>query len=173
MLLGLYTLAYIDCACFKIKSNDSPLLHFLKKHRPNSIQGRRPEHGTFTRASPPVLTQNDWYCFVTKKTIKIFLSQNKFIEAWQRQTPRIFNWLTDIFRVKMRRTSKPVVCNLFHAATHFSTQFTPTTPLRKFPVRHMKCSCVCTTENRNECKITYDITVLNQDSCVKFMHMVA
>jgi len=27
---GLYTLAYIDCACFKIKSNDSPLLHFLK-----------------------------------------------------------------------------------------------------------------------------------------------
>jgi len=30
VLLGLYTLAYIDCACFKIKSNDSPLLHFLK-----------------------------------------------------------------------------------------------------------------------------------------------
>jgi len=26
----LYTLAYIDCACFKIKSNDLPLLHFLK-----------------------------------------------------------------------------------------------------------------------------------------------
>jgi len=32
VLLGLYTLAYIDCACFKIKSNDSPLLHFLKLH---------------------------------------------------------------------------------------------------------------------------------------------
>jgi len=30
MLMGLYTLAYIDCACFKIKSNDSLLLHFLK-----------------------------------------------------------------------------------------------------------------------------------------------
>jgi len=30
VLLGLCTLAYIDCACFKIKSNDSPLLHFLK-----------------------------------------------------------------------------------------------------------------------------------------------
>jgi len=26
VLLGLYTLAYIDCACFKIKSNDSPIL---------------------------------------------------------------------------------------------------------------------------------------------------
>jgi len=25
LLLGLYTLAYIDCACFKIKSNDSLL----------------------------------------------------------------------------------------------------------------------------------------------------
>jgi len=25
-----YTLAYIDCACFKIKSNGLPLLHFLK-----------------------------------------------------------------------------------------------------------------------------------------------
>ena len=32
-----------------------------------------------------------WYCFVTNKTIKIFLSQNKFIEAWQRQTPPIFD----------------------------------------------------------------------------------
>jgi len=38
--------------------------------------------------------------FCNEKTIKIFLSQNKFIEAWQRQTPRIFNWFTDIFRVK-------------------------------------------------------------------------
>jgi len=56
VLLGLYTLAYIDCACFKIKSNDSLLFHFLKSHRPTSIVGRRLEHGTFTRASPPVLT---------------------------------------------------------------------------------------------------------------------
>jgi len=136
--------------------------------------GRRQEHGTFTRASPPVLTQKGWYCFVTNKTITIFLSQNKFIEAWQRQTPRIFNWLTNIFRVKMRRTSKPMVFNQrFHAATHFATQFNLTTPFRKFPVRHMKRSCVCTIENHNDCKITYDITVLNQDSFVKFMHMAA
>jgi len=35
-----------------------------------------------------------------EQTFKIFLSQNKFIEAWQRQTPPIFNWFTDIFRVK-------------------------------------------------------------------------
>jgi len=41
--------------------------------------------------------QKGWYCFVTNKTIKIFLSQNNFIEAWQRQTPPIFNWFTDIF----------------------------------------------------------------------------
>jgi len=173
VLLGLYTLAYIDCAYFKIKSNDSPLLHFLKQHRPTSILGRRPEHGTFTRASPPVHTQKGWYCFVTNKTIKIFLSQNKFIEAWQRQTLRITKWLANIFRVKMRRTSKPVVFNLFHAATHFATQFILTTPFRKFPVRHMKCSCVCTIENHNDYKITYDITVWNQDSFAKFMHMAA
>jgi len=107
--------------------------------------------------------------FVTNKTINIFLSQNKFIEAWQRQTPRICNWLTNIFRVKMRKTSKPVVFNLFHAATHFTTQFNLTTP----SVRHMECSCVCTIENHNDYKITYDFTVLNQDSFVKFIHMVA
>jgi len=47
------------------------------------------------------------------------LSQNKFIETWQRQTPRIFNWFTDIFRVKMRRPSKPGVTNLFAIAGHF------------------------------------------------------
>ena len=99
--------------------------------------------------------------FVTNKTINIFLSQKKFIEAWQRQIPLIFNWLTNIFRVKMRRTSKPVVFNFFHAATHFATQFDLTTPFRKFPVRHMKCNCVCTTQNHNDYKITYDITVLN------------
>jgi len=51
-------------------------------------------------------SQNVWYCFVTNKTIKIFLSQNKFIEAWQRQIPRIFHWFTDNFECKMRRTSK-------------------------------------------------------------------
>jgi len=124
VLLGLYTLAYIDCACFKIKSNDSPLLHFLKQHRPTSKLGRTPEHGTFTRASPPVLTQKGWYCFVTNKTIKNFQSQNKFIEVWQRQTPRILNWLTNIFQVKMRWTSIPLVFNLFHAATHFATNLT-------------------------------------------------
>jgi len=37
----------------------------------------------------------------------------------------------------------------------------------------MTCSCVCTLKNHNDYKITYDITVLNQDSFVKFMHMVA
>jgi len=37
----------------------------------------------------------------------------------------------------------------------------------------MKYSCVCTVENHNDYKITYDITVLNQDSFVKFMHMAA
>jgi len=72
------------------------------------------------------------------KQLKFFLSQNKFIETWQRQSPRIFNWLTNIFRVKMRRSSKPVVFNLFHAATNFATQFNLTTPFRKFPVRHIR-----------------------------------
>jgi len=66
--------------------------------------GRSPEHESFIWASPPVLIQKGWYCFVTNKTIKTFLSQNKFIEAWQRQTPRILNWFTDIFRVKNAKT---------------------------------------------------------------------
>ena len=57
--------------------------------------------------------------FLTNKTILIFLSQNKFFQAWQRQTPLIFNWLTNIFRVKMRRTSKLVIFNIFHAADPF------------------------------------------------------
>jgi len=67
----------------------------------------------------------------------------------------------------MRRTSKPVAFNLFHAAIHFATQFNLTIPFRKFPVRHMKCNCVCTIENHNGYKITHDITVFNQDSFVK------
>ena len=72
----------------------------------------------------------------------------------------------------MHETSKPVVFNqLFHAATHFATQFNLTTTFRKFPVRHMKCSCVCRIENRNDYTITYHITVLNYDSFVNFMHM--
>ena len=60
-------------------------------------------------SSPPVLAQKGWYCFVTNKTIKIFLSENKFIETsniqipieYSSQTPLIFNWFTDIFRVKI------------------------------------------------------------------------
>ena len=73
----------------------------------------------------------------------------------------------------MRRTSKPVVFNLFHAATHFATQFNLTTPFRKFPVRHVKCSGVCTIENHNDYKLTSDITMSNQDSFAKIMHMAA
>jgi len=54
------------------------------------------------------LHRTGWCCFVTNKTIKIFLSQNKFIETsniqkpveYSRQTSRIFNRSTDIFRVK-------------------------------------------------------------------------
>ena len=66
-----------------------------------------------------------------------------------------------------------MVFNLFHAATHFATQFNLTTPFRKFPGRHMKYSCVCTVQNHNGQKITYDITTLNKDSFIKFMHMAA
>jgi len=39
---------------------------------------------------------------------------------------------------------KPVVFNIFQVATHFETQFDLSTSFRNFPVRHMKCSCVCT-----------------------------
>jgi len=64
-----------------------------------------------------------------------------------------------------------VVFNLFNAATHFATQFNQTIPFRKLPVKHMKCSCVCTIENENGEKILYDITVLNKDSFIKLMYM--
>jgi len=37
----------------------------------------------------------------------------------------------------------------------------------------MKYSCIFTIENHNDYKIMYDITLLNQDSFVKFMHMAA
>jgi len=37
----------------------------------------------------------------------------------------------------------------------------------------MKRSSVCTIENHNDQKITYDITMLNKDSFIKFMHMAA
>jgi len=58
--------------------------------------------------------------------------------------------------------SSPVVSNLFHASIHFSTRFNLTIPFRKYPVTHMKCSCVCAIENHNDEKITYDITMVNK-----------
>jgi len=45
---------------------------------------------------------------------------------------------------------RSVVFNLFHAATHFATQFNLTTPFRKFPIRRKKRSCICTVENHND-----------------------
>jgi len=59
-----------------------------------------PEKVVGTRPPPNCAhAQEGWYCFVTNKTIKIFLSLNKFIEACQWQTPRILNWFIDIFGV--------------------------------------------------------------------------
>jgi len=72
-----------------------------------------------------------------------------------------------------QKFSRAVVFNLFHAVAHFPIQFNLTTPFRKFPVWHMKCSCVFTTENHNTSKITYDIIKVNKDSFIKFMHMAA
>ena len=68
---------------------------------------------------------------------------------------------------------RAVVFILFHAATHFGSQFNLTTLFQNFPVMHMKCSCACTIENHNDEKITYHITLLNKDSLFKFMHMAA
>ena len=68
---------------------------------------------------------------------------------------------------------KPVVSNIFQAATNFETQFKLSTPFRNFPVRHMKCSCVFTIENHSDSKITYDITMPKKNSYIKFMHMTA
>jgi len=45
---------------------------------------------------------------------------------------------------------RAVVFNLFHTATHLATRFNLTTPLKKFPIMHMKCSCACTIQNHND-----------------------
>ena len=58
--------------------------------------------------------------------------------------------------------------NLFYVATHFATHFNLMTP-PKFLFRHMECSCVCTIK----IAITYNITMLNKESFIKFMHMAA
>ena len=68
---------------------------------------------------------------------------------------------------------RAVVFNLFYAANHFATQINLTTAFRKLPVRHMKCSCVCTIENHSDWKMTYDVTVLKKDQFIKFMQMAA
>jgi len=77
------------------------------------------------------------------------------------------------FLFQLSKNTKSVVFNLFHAATHFAAQFNLTTPFRKFPGRHMKCSCVCAIENHNDEKVTYDVTMLNKDSFITLMHMAA
>jgi len=64
---------------------------------------------------------------------------------------------------------KPVVFNIFQAARHFETQFNLSTPFQKFLVGHMKCNCVCTIESHNDSKITYDITMPNKNSFIKFI----
>ena len=79
------------------------------------------------------------------------------------------HWL--IFRGSLQ--SSPVVFNLFHGSIHFATHFNLTTLFRKYPVRHMTCSCVCAIENHNDEKITYDITMVNKYSLFILMHMAA
>jgi len=129
VLLGLYTLAYIACACFKIKRYDSPLFHFLKQHRPTSILGRRPEHGTgsfmFIRASRPALTQKGWYCFVTNKTIKICPSQNKFIEASSMATANTSNIQLVHWHFSNKKCVDPLnAANIFYVhSMHFFMEF--------------------------------------------------
>jgi len=63
---AIYTRLHRVCL-FKIKRNDSLLFHVLKQQ--TSILSGRPEHGSFIRASPPVLTQKGWWCLLTNKTI--------------------------------------------------------------------------------------------------------
>jgi len=62
--------------------------------------------------------------------------------------PRYCENLLTVLVWPRRSDFKPVVFNVFHAATNFATQFNLTTPFQKFPVSHMKCSCVCTIENQ-------------------------
>ena len=51
----------------------------------------------------------------------------------ERKMPTTLKQETPVPSVQFR----PVVFNLFHAATHFATQFILKIPFRKFPVRHM------------------------------------
>jgi len=50
---------------------------------------------------------------------------------------------------KCNKYVRTVVFHLFYTAAHFATQFHLTPSFQKFPVGHMKCSCVCTIENHD------------------------
>ena len=51
----------------------------------------------------------------------------------------------------------------FSSINPFRNSIQPIDPFRNFPVRHRKCSCVCTIENHNVKEITIDITILNKN----------
>jgi len=95
VLLGVYSLAYIvskQRVMIRLSSTFSNNIGLLQYWVGDQNMRASPGHHLLSFAEWLVL-------FVTNETIKIFLSQNKFIEAWQRQTPRIFNWFTENFRV--------------------------------------------------------------------------
>jgi len=70
------------------------------------ILGRRPEHGSFIRASPLVLTQKGWYCFVTNKTLKVFWVIRNLLKHGNGKHLEYSIGALTCFECKMRRPSK-------------------------------------------------------------------
>ena len=117
---AVYTRLHRLCL-FKIRSNDSPLLYFLKQRRPASILGRRPEHGSFIRASLPVPSQKGWYCFVTNKTIKFFGVKTNLLKHGNGKHLEYSIGSPTFFEEKMRRPSKR--CQHSQMSMHFFMEF--------------------------------------------------
>jgi len=113
------------------------------------------------------------------KQSQVNLEKRKFMVRAQFSTLLIWNcmWLgvfmkkKQLFLTAESLWCRAVIFNLFHAATHFATQFNLTTPFRKFLSQAYKMQ-LCL-HNRKWQKITHDITTLNKDSFFKFMLMAA
>jgi len=76
------------------------------------------------------------HCFVSSWSWQLAYTESKWLGKFvnwfwlESARIRVSNW-------RDLQNSKPMVFNLFHAATHFATQFNLTTPFRKYSVRHM------------------------------------
>ena len=73
--------------------------------RPHPLH-RRPEHASFIRASPPVLTRKGWYCSVTNNTNKVFWVKTNLLKPGNDKHLKYSMGSLTIFECKIRQLSK-------------------------------------------------------------------